>query len=93
MKPLRRSGIIRQRGQLTIPESIRKAVKWAKSFCAVSIVLESPEMIVIRPHREGGGEADWDWIYTEMERVRRLTATGKGGSASAFIARDREQRR
>lgn len=92
MKPVRRSGIIRQRGQLTIPEVIRKAVSWLRSFSVVSISLEHPRQVVIEPYEEK--EVDWEKLRKQMKKIQAFTGKGEQKeSLSEFIARDRLQRR
>ena len=50
---------IRNRGQLTIPNSIRALREWASPNSAVIITSERPDEIVIKPHEK---EYDWDKI-------------------------------
>ena len=85
---LQTTSIIRNRGQLTIPETIRKAVSWANPLSAVSISIVHPDEIVIRPKKE----VDWDKLWKQIRRVRAFKGKGRG-SLSAFIAKDRETRR
>lgn len=77
--------IIRNRGQLTIPDSIRALRQWASPNCAVTITSDRPDEITIRPHKK---QYDWDKIW---ELIRRSRATsGKGhGSAAKFLEKDR----
>lgn len=44
--------IIRNRGQLTIPNSIRVIREWASSNSVVTITSQQPDEIVIRPHKK-----------------------------------------
>lgn len=91
MKPIRKTAIIRQRGQLTIPEAIRRASTWAVELCIVSISLDPTGSIVIRPEKR---HADWKTIQKEMEMIRSFHGSGsQKESLSAFIARDRMHRR
>jgi bifunctional DNA-binding transcriptional regulator/antitoxin component of YhaV-PrlF toxin-antitoxin module len=85
------TSIIRDRGQLTIPETIRKAVGWVSPLSAVSISTVHPDEIVIRPHRSQK-EVDWDKLWKQIRRVRAFKGKGRG-NLSAFIAKDRESRR
>lgn len=84
---LQTTGIIRDRGQLTIPEPIRKIIGWASPLSAVSISIVHPDEIVIRPHRPQK-EVDWDRIWKGIKRSRSLKGKGSG-SLSKFIAEDR----
>lgn len=90
MKPIRKTAIIRQRGQLTIPEAIRKALSWARDLAVVTISISPTGAIVIQSQEERKHVSNKEF-WNLVKRVRKLTATGKGGSASAFIARDRLQ--
>lgn len=85
------TAIIRNRGQLTIPDSIRKKVNWANPLSAVDISIVKPDEIVIRPHQQQK-EVDWDKLWKGIRRVRAFKGKGRG-NLSAFIAKDRETRR
>lgn len=84
-------GIIRNRGQLTIPDSIRKMVNWVTPLSAVSISAVRPDEIVIRPHQTQR-KVDWDMLWQKIKRVRSFKGKGQG-NLSAFIVKDRETRR
>ena len=77
--------IIRQRGQLTIPESIRSIVGWVSPLSAVSISLTKPDEIVIRPHKQ---YLDWDKIWNNIKMARAIKGKGKQ-SAAEFLEHDR----
>lgn len=78
--------IVRDRGQLTIPDSIRALRSRASPNSAVTISSERTDEIVIRPHRI---EINWDKLWKQMERVRSFKGKNKT-SLSEFIAKDRE---
>lgn len=77
--------VIRDRGQLTIPDSIRKVVNWVTPQSAVSISVTRPDEIVIQPHKK---QYDWDKIWKAVRRARAIKGKGKG-SAAEFIEKDR----
>lgn len=77
--------IVRGRGQLTIPDSIRKVVNWVTPMSAVMISVVKPDEIVIRPHQP---QIDWDKVWDGIRRARAIKSKG-GGSLSQFIAKDR----
>lgn len=77
--------IIRDRGQLTIPDSIRALRQWASPNSAVTISSDLPDEIVIRPHKK---QYDWDKIWEGVRKARAIKGKGKG-SLSKFIAEDR----
>ena len=79
------TAIIRDRGQLTIPDSIRKVVKWATPLSAVTISVVNPDEIVIKPHKS---QVDWDKIWEAIKSARAIKGKGRG-SLSKFIAEDR----
>lgn len=81
--------IIRGRGQLTIPDSIRKTLNWVSPMSAVTISVVKPDEIVIRPHQT---QIDWDELWARIKRVRSFKGNGQG-NLSAFIINDRENRR
>ncbi len=76
--------VIRDRGQLTIPDAIRKAVHWVTPLSAVSISVVTPDEIVIKPHQS---HVDWDKIWEGIRKSRAIK--GKAGNLSKFIAEDR----
>lgn len=77
--------IVRNRGQLTIPDSIRKVVSWVTPQSAVTISVVKPDEIVIKPHKK---EYDWDKIWEGIRKARAIKGKGRG-SLSKFIAEDR----
>ena len=81
--------IIRDRGQLTIPDSIRKTIGWVSPMSAVTISVVKPNEIVIRPHQT---QVDWDKLWARIRRVRAFKSKGQG-NLSTFIVKDRESRR
>lgn len=82
--------IIRDRGQLTIPDSIRKIVRWASPMSAVTISVVKPDEIVIRPHQHQK-EVDWDKLWALIGKSRAMKGKGRSGSLSEFIIKDRER--
>lgn len=77
--------IIRDRGQLTIPDSIRKVITWMSPMSAVTISVVKPDEITIKPHQQ---YIDWDKIWNNIAEAR--TIKGKGNqSALDFLEQDR----
>lgn len=77
--------IIRDRGQLTIPDSIRKVVNWVNPMSAISISVVRPDEIIIRPHHQ---TIDWDKIWENIRKSRAIE--GKGNISTAeFLEKDR----
>lgn len=79
--------IIRDRGQLTIPDSIRKLVSWVTPSSAVSIFVVKPDEIIIKPHQYQK-QIDWEKILEGIKRARSIHGKGKK-SALEFIQEDR----
>lgn len=79
--------IIRNRGQLTIPDNIRKAMPWADAMSPVSISTHGSDEIIIRPHKFGN--LDWEKIWSGINEARSIRKKGMQGSLSEFITDDR----
>lgn len=80
------TAIIRKRGQLTIPDSIREILNWAMPASVVSISAEKPDEIIIRPHKTKQ-QIDWDELWNKIKLSRSFK--GKRGNLSEFIPKDR----
>lgn len=78
-------GIIRNRGQLTIPDKIRETFDWLTPSSVVTITSQKPDEIVIKPHKK---EYDWDKIWKMVKRSRAIKGNGRG-SAAEFLEKDR----
>lgn len=77
--------IIRGRGQLTIPDSIRKIITWMRPMSAVTISIIKPDELVIKPHQEN---VDWDKIWKGIRKARSIHGKSKQ-SAVEFLHKDR----
>ena len=82
-------GIIRNKGQFTIPDSIRKKALWADSMSAVSVTLVRPNKIIIEPQQ---ASLNWEEIWESVAQARAIKGSGKGNSQSAaeFLETDRK---
>jgi bifunctional DNA-binding transcriptional regulator/antitoxin component of YhaV-PrlF toxin-antitoxin module len=78
--------IIRNRGQLTIPDNIRKRVSWVNSMSAVSVTLVKPNQIIIEPQRPIYDKED---ILAGIVRAQSIKGSGKAVSAAEFLEGDR----
>jgi len=78
-------GIIRNRGQLTIPDSIRKVADWITPMSAVSISIIKPDEIVITPHQK---QIDWDKIWKNIRKSRAVKGKGNVNTIE-FLKQDR----
>lgn len=78
--------IIRDRGQLTIPDSIRKVINWVSPLSAVNISVIKPDEITITPHKKA---YDWDKMWMGIRKSRAIKGKGKTISAAEFLEKDR----
>jgi bifunctional DNA-binding transcriptional regulator/antitoxin component of YhaV-PrlF toxin-antitoxin module len=81
------TSIIRDRGQLTIPDAIRKVAPWAGTSAVVSVSVDAPDEIIIRPHAKQ--IVDWDKIWKGIRKARAIKGKNETKSAVEFIAEDR----
>ena len=81
------TSVIRNRFQLTIPESIRENLPWLTPGTAVHLSLTG-DQLVVRPYREK--MVDWRKIWKVLESV---AGKGKQISLSKFVVNDRFLRR
>ena len=77
--------IIRERGQLTIPDSIRKIVHWITPMSAVSISVVTPDEIILRPHSQ---TLDKEKIWENIRKSRAIKGRN-AVSALEIIENDR----
>lgn len=78
--------IIRERGQLTIPDAIRKNAPWVRPLSSVTLTV-TPTEIVIRPQGDSS-KKEWDLLWHSIGLSRSLR--GKRVSLSEFITKQRE---
>jgi bifunctional DNA-binding transcriptional regulator/antitoxin component of YhaV-PrlF toxin-antitoxin module len=83
-------GIIRERGQLTIPDPIRKVASWTANMSVVSISLEKSDQILITPHFTSK-ETEWERIMELVRKAREIKGKGRE-SGFEFIERNREDK-
>ena len=79
--------IIRERGQLTIPDSVRKVVNWITPLSAVTISVIKPDEIVIKPHAK---IIDKDQIWENIRKARSIKGKGSTTSTAEFLVKDRQ---
>ena len=80
------TSVIRNRGQLTIPDSIRKLVGWAGTMSAVTIMVNRQDEILIRPKTKA---VDMEELWKRINEVRNLRA-GESFDSLDFIQKDRQ---
>ena len=86
MANIQGTAVIRDRGQLTIPEKIRNFLEWSSPNSVVSLITVSREELIIRPF-EGKKQIDWSTIWMNINLSRSYV--GKQGNLSNFITSDR----
>ena len=89
MTQLSTTAIIRQRGQLTIPDFIREITSWVAPGSVVSISRNKADEIVIKPHTKFENKVDWDKLWRDIQIARSFKGKYKG-SLSEFIVKDRQ---
>ncbi|MBN1462422.1 MAG: hypothetical protein JW922_01940 [Paludibacteraceae bacterium] len=83
------TSVIRQRGQLTIPDELRKSLSWLYPNAAVNIFGTDDELI-IKPQINNKNVDNWGLIRNGIKLSRSFK--GKGKNLSEKIALDREGR-
>ncbi len=81
--------MIRQRGQLTIPDEIRELHPWLAPNSVVTISPVSAEAVVVKPFNDRADQkVDWKKIWDGIRLARSFK--GKRGNLSSFVVKDRE---
>lgn len=82
------TAIVRQRGQLTIPDKVRDVVEWLREGEIIGIEIKQ-ENVILKPHAQAKKQAiNWNDIWHNIELARSFK--GKHGNLSQMIAEDRE---
>lgn len=81
------TAVIRQRGQLTIPDQVRHMAAWLQAGAVVGVEVAEEE-VRIRPYAEARKRIDWNEVWRKIELARSFK--GKRGNLSAMIAEDRD---
>lgn len=87
MSNIQGTAIIRDRGQITIPEKIRRTLRWPTTNSVVSLVTTVQNEIIIKPY-DNAKEINWSQIWNNIELSRSYQ--GKQGNLSKFVSSDRE---
>ena len=82
------TAIFRQRGQITIPNKIRRRITWAHTNSVVSISKIASDKLVIEPLRKAQ-KINWKALRAQLKRVSNYK--GRRGNLSQFIIEDREK--
>ncbi len=81
------TAVIRQRGQLTVPDRIRDILSWLRTGSVVGIEVTGDELR-LTPHTKTMKPIDWDAFFSKIHLARSFR--GKRGNLSAAVAEDRE---
>lgn len=84
------TAIIRQRGQLTIPDEIRKLLSWLKPNAVVTVKITQKDRVIVQPHSDMIASSKDQWLKTWEAIQLARSFKGKRGNLSKFIAEDRE---
>lgn len=80
--------VVRQRGQVTIPDDVRNMVAWLSEGSAVGLEMVEKEMLILRPHVLANTKIfDWNKILNKINLSRSFK--GRNGDLSTFIIEDR----
>ena len=85
---LQTTAIVRDRGQLTIPNDIREVIDWMTPASVVTIYIETTNKLVIQPHFIEK-QINWEEIWNQVKLARSFI--GESGNLSKFIAEDRRK--
>ena len=83
------TAVVRQRGQLTIPDSMRESIMWLREGSVVEIEAAG-DGVKIQP---AGKQSvlDWEKIWMMIRLSRSFRSKSTEASASQFIVEDREK--
>lgn len=83
------TAIIRQRGQLTIPDQIREMAPWLSVDSVVTVATTPSQEIIIKRHMQDTARVvNWDKVWRGIQLARSFR--GKRGNLSKLIAEDRK---
>ena len=87
---LQTTGIIRQRGQLTIPDKIREALTWIRENAVVVIETTDNNTVIVKPYslEKLNASARWQKAREAIQLARSFK--GKRGNLSKFVVEDRQ---
>lgn len=87
---LQTTAVIRQRGQLTIPDKIRALLSWVAPHSVVTITTRSADELVVKPYTPTVEESiDWKKVWEGISLTRSFR--GKRGNLSQFVVKDRSR--
>ncbi len=91
MSQVQYTSIIRTKGHLTIPETIRRIAGWASPLSVVSLSLTHPDEIIITPH-QAQKSIDWDALWNDIHLARSFRGKNETKSSLELINQDRAEK-
>ena len=83
------TAIVRDRGQLTIPDEIRRLIKWITPRSVVTIRISTQDELIVKPYQTIEKQTvDWNKIWENIQLTRSFKGTR--GNLSQFIVGDRQ---
>jgi len=76
---------IRDRGQITLPYSMRERSDWLATNSPIQVTLADEKIIIRPPHHPS--QTPWNKIWDALHLAQSFT--GKNGNISSFILKDR----
>lgn len=77
---MKTTSIIRDRGQLTIPDTVRDAVSWLHPLAAIDIFIDNDNQVILTPHAQ---RDSWEASIKKFELAQ--TFTNKSTTSSTDI--------
>lgn len=81
--------VVRERGQLMIPDKIRKALVWLRPDAVVKLFLRGDEVILKEYQSSTADSINWKKIWEKIQLARSFK--GKKGNLTQCIIEDREK--
>ena len=86
---MKTTSIVRDRGQLTIPDSVRESLSWLYPLAAVDITVCDEYTITLSPHAHRH-QSSWDECIQKIELAQTFPSHSSR-SASDIINEDRKR--
>lgn len=87
---LQTTAVIRQRGQLTIPDKIREMMSWIRENAVVVIETTTHDTFIVKPYSTDKYNLSQKWqkAWEAIQLTRSFK--GKRGNLSGFVVEDRK---
>lgn len=84
------TAVIRQRGQLTIPDKMRTMLSWIRENAVVVLETTLDGGIIVKPYRSSESNLSQRWQKAREAIQLSRSFAGKRGNLSKFVAEDRQ---